>query len=335
MPAGNCSNITEYDLKIVGITIAVAYSISILSSLFVLMVMVIYKKYVITTQRLILYLTITIMLDAIANGLMGANYNLIYKNKAFCVTLAFLTQYFALSILLSVACAIVELALRMICRRESGPIEWVYIPVIFLLPATISWIPFIHDGFGLVDGFCDILTVNTVDCTRDTYGLVLKITIWWVPLYLTVIGGTIAYVTSLCILHRSKKKYTPMIESNRDIIHQRTMDDVSYFKWYPLLIIVINLIPIINTTVNFVRPQQPIISLWVITVIIKGLQGGFLAIAFTLDPKTRKRLRWRYFRAACLENVACREVSEEYPFVSGLTDSLTSKASTSSTPSAI
>ena len=297
--------------------------------------MVIYKKYVFTTQRLIMYLTISVLLDAIANGLMGANYNLIYKNKAFCVTLAFLTQYFALCILLSVACAIAELALRMICRRESGPIEWVYVPVIFLLPATISWIPFIHEAYGLVDGYCDILTVNTEDCTRDNYGLVLKATIWWAPLYLTVIGGTIGYITSLCILHRSRKKYMPLIESNRDIIYQRIMEEVSYFKWYPLLIIVVNLIPIVNTTINFVEPQQPIISLWVITVIIKGLQGGFLAIAFALDPKTRKRLKWKYFQAACLENVACREASEEYPFVSGLTDSLTSKGTMSSTPSAI
>ena len=315
---------SEEHLEVIGIIEAVSSFISILSCLLVIVIIVAYKKYLFTMQRLLLYITISVLLDAISNCIMGGSYSIIYSSsKYYCIMLGFLVQYFASCILFSVVCMIIELLLRTVCQRESGRIEWIYIPVIFLLPATTSWIPFIHEAYGPVRGFCTIQTVNPEDCSSNKYGLILMSVLWWLPLYLTVFFGSIAYVVILYKLHKAKKQYTPLIEVNRKVIYKEIIQDVSYYKWYPILFAFINLIPIVNEIVDFLKPNSHILGLWIIATLVKGLQGGFIAIAIALDPKTRKRLRLKHLRAACLQNVFCQEVSEEYPVLSEVTDSLT------------
>ena len=178
MDDSNCSSWSKDNTIVIGITEAVTAFVSILGCLLVIAIMVIYKKYLFTMQRLVLYLTISVLLDAITNCIMGGSYSIIHSSKYYCMLLGFLVQYFSWCILLSVVCVIIELALRMICQRESGRIEWTYIPVIFLLPATTSWIPFIHEAYGPVRGTCTIQTVKPNNCSRDAYGLALMAVLW-------------------------------------------------------------------------------------------------------------------------------------------------------------
>ena len=277
--------------------------------------MVTYKKYVFTTQRLILYLTISVLLNVTMNAIDGGGYHFFSKHKISCEVIGFLKVYFAWSILLSLLCIIIELALNSICQKTSGLIERVYVPVIFLLPATTTWIPLIHGAYRRVNGVCDIQTINPANCTRSTYGLVLDVFLWWIPVYLVIFIGTIIYITVLCQLRHNRHKYTPLVELDREIVYQREVQHVSHLKWYPLLYFAINLIPIVNSSLEYWKPNKTNLTLLIISTIIKGLQGSFIAIVFALDSKTRKRLKWKYFRAAFLQNVLCRENIEEYPIL--------------------
>lgn len=277
--------------------------------------MVIYKKYVFTTQRLILYLTISVLLDTTAQIIDGGGYLFFSKNKTSCEVIGFIRLYFAWCILLSFLCIIIELALRSICQRESGPMEWIYIPIIFLLPATTTWIPLIHGSYYRVNGDCLIHIINPENCTKSTYGLFLIVFLWWIPLYFTICIGAIVYITVLCQLRHNRYKYTPLLELDREVVYQRGLQGVSHLKWYPLLYFGINLIPIVTSSLEYWRPNKTILTLLIISKIIKGLQGSFIAIVFTLDSKTRKRLKWKHFRAACLQNILCRENIEEYPIL--------------------
>ena len=315
MTLSNCSSFTERDLKIIEITGAISSFISILGCLFVIVIMVTYKKYVFSTQRFILYLTISVLLDAMVNVIDGGGYHFLSKHKISCEVIGFIKVYLIWSILLSLLCILIELVLHTICQRASGPIEWVYIPVIFLLPATTTWIPFIHGAYRRVNGECDIQTINPENCTKSTYGLVLKAFLWWIPLYLTISIGGIIYITVLCRLRHNRHKYTPLVELDREIVYQRGVQGVSHLKWYPLLYFAINLIPIVTSSLEYWKPNKTNLTLLVISTIIKGLQGSFIAIVFALDSKTRKRLKWKYFRAAFLQNVLCRENIEEYPIL--------------------
>ena len=122
-----------------------------------------------------------------------------------------------------------------------------------------------------------------------------KAVLWWIPLYLTSFFGGLAYIIILYRMHRAKNQYTPIIEVNRVAIDQQTMKDVSYYKRYPLLYIIVNVIPILSDTIDYWNPNDHILALSVIATIIKDLQGVFIAIAITLDPRTRKRLNWKHF----------------------------------------
>uniref|UniRef100_A0A1X7UPV4 G-protein coupled receptors family 2 profile 2 domain-containing protein n=1 Tax=Amphimedon queenslandica TaxID=400682 RepID=A0A1X7UPV4_AMPQE len=320
---GNCSNLTPEDQQVIGLTGAITSSISLISCLLVILMMIVYKKYTFTTQRLILYLTISVMFDSIAHILQGGSFGIISNHSKYCMAIAFLRQYFAWSIILSIDCILMEMALRIICRRESGKGEWLYIPFIFVFPLFFAWIPLLKHDYGDIQGTCNFLTINPGTCTRNRTGLILDVVLWWVPLYLTFFVGAIVYLIIICQLNISKRRYTAMLELDKEVIYKRTMNDIGYFKWYPLLYFIINLIPIAAATTSYIRPNDDLLALNIPSTIIVGLQGGFIALAAALDPSTRKRLGWRSFCSAFKENVLCRDTAEEYPILEGnFTDSL-------------
>ena len=318
----NCTTkLKRDDWKLIGISGAVSSCLSILGCIFIIAIMIIYKKYVFATQRLIIYLTISILLNTIGQLLQRISYDKIYEQHTYCSVLGFLSQYFSTCILLSITCILIEMLMRVVFLREGGRLEWLYISAIFLLPATISWIPFINDAFGAVHCFCSIKTIK--HCEKYTHGIVLQALLWWVPLYSTIMFGIVSYLLILCQLSRQRKKYTAMIDVDRDIIYHRTLEDVGYFRWYPILYVIVDLIPIASSIHDFFVPNNPIVSLWIATSIIKGLQGGLFAIAVALDPNTRKRLTCKSLRSAFIHNILMKESTEEYPITSGdLSDSL-------------
>lgn len=319
----NCSNLSSVDLKVIGITGAITSSISLIGCMLVILIMIVYKKYVFTTQRLILYLTLSVSLDSILHIIQGWSYHILPTSTDYCMAIGFLKQYLAWCIILSIISILIELSLRVVCKRGSGTVECLYVPFIYLVPLVISWIPFIKHSYGDNDGSCSILIIIPGSCKRDQLAFILDITLWWVPLYITFLLVVIVYLAILCHLNVSKKQYTPLVELDREAIYQRTMNDIGYLKWYPLLYMFINIIPIITATISYARPYEDEFALNILSTIIAGLQGGFIALAVTLDPSTRKRLGCKSFCAAVKENVLCRDTAEEYPILEGsFTDSL-------------
>ena len=284
--------------------------------------MIIYKKYVFTIQRLILYLTVIILLDNIAHILdIGNSY---VQSDSYCMVIASLTKYLAWCMLLSVDCFLIEMIYRIKYFRETGAIEWLYIPAIFLTPLLVAWIPFLTGSYGKEDNVCTIVVFNTTTCQQENVGLALQLVLWWIPLYVTIIMAGFGYVYILWKLWKSKKRYTAVIELDRELMYQKTVDDVNYMKWYPLIYVLINIVPTISTIVYYSQPGNThLFPLHLISTAIERLQGGFIAIVATLDPKTRKRMKWRHIKAAFIENVLCRDNIEEYPIMpSSYTDSL-------------
>ena len=238
MESNNCSKFSaelSHTLAL-RITNGTASSISLLCCIFVIALMIIYKKYAFTIQRLILYLTVSILLYSITHIFESASYTLAQADS-YCMALGFLEHYCGYCMLLFVPCFLLEIGVRMICLRETGAIEWLYIPAIFVTPLLVTWIPFLTGNYGRMGLSCEIVTINSTTCEQDIKGLALII----------------------------------------------------------------------------------------IAMIIRRMQGAFILIAVTMDPKTRKRLKWRHIKAAFIENVLCKYSNiEEYPIISApnYTDSL-------------
>ena len=325
-------SLSREQYRIIGISGAVASSVSILACITVIIIMIVFKKYMFAIQRLIIYITISVLLNCINQLMQRAAFETIATETLYCSILGFFSQYSSWCILVSINCALIELIMRIVFRREGGRFEILYVMAIFVLPAAINWAPFLFNGYGEAYKYCSIPL--TRHCKKDMKNLIVLIVLWWVPLYGTIIFGGLSYVLMFCSIKREKKAYTAMIEVNRKTISERTLEEVGFYKWLPLLYVIIDIVPFATNIYDFVYPRHIIVELWVASAIIRGLQGGLISLVITLDSKTRKRLTWKHMCSAFISNILMKEDIEEYPILQdGVSDSLmiSSKSSLNTT----
>ena len=113
-------------LQILGITQAVASLLSICSCAFILFIMLIFKKYLYRTQRLLIYLTVSVMLVCTSFVIRGFGYSLI-NNTVFCAAVAFAGQYSGGCILGSVTCIIINIFVLAVLKKENWNLEPLYV----------------------------------------------------------------------------------------------------------------------------------------------------------------------------------------------------------------
>ena len=318
-------NLTDKVRLQIGIAGLVSCCLSLLSCLFAIAVIVIYKKYVFSTQRLMLYLGISVMANVTGQMIQAILIITNRTNGIACEVAAFMCQSAAWSILISVTCISFELLIGIVFYKESGRrLNQFYFFAVFILPVLTNWIPLVFKAYGHAGYSCWILTSKN-NCGNDKYipGVVLAILLWWTPLYFTILSSACIYTMILCKLSFDKKKYTAMLELNRNEVYKKTLDDVMYLRYYPIIYLTINLIPFASDIYDIIEPLKPVHWLWIAKTVIRGLQGGFLTLVVTLDPKTRKRLTPKQLRTAFVYNVLMREVVEDYPIITGnISDSL-------------
>ena len=306
-----CNSLSADDLRILGITGTVATSISIPVVSVVILLMIIFKKYIFAIQRLIMYLNISILFNTINQLLQRASYTIIHTHDTYCIGLGIFSQYSSYCILLSIWCALFELTLRIMFKKEGGYVEIIYILIIFVFPIGIIWIPYYFDVYGNINGYCAIVTSK--NCSPDQTGFILEAVTWWIPLYATIILSLLVYPIFYCELKRDRSRYSGIVEVDRNIVSEKTLKDVGYFKWLPLLYLILDIIPIATSIHDFIEPDRPIAVLWILTGFVKGLQGGTIAVVISLDPKTLKRLTPRQIQSAFKNNILGQENIQEYP----------------------
>ena len=303
---------------ILGITQAVVGFISIIGCSFIFCIMLIFKKYVFQSQRLILYLTVAIFLSSISYVVRGMGYRHIH-NKAFCSGNAFFSQYTAACILTSVACLVIELLIRSFILKTDKwrNLEKFYVPVIFVLPAVFDWIPFINDAYGPTKSGCWIRSEDPQTCDTFLFGIVLQYILWYVPLYSTLVIGCVLYVMVIVTISKRNNSYTALIEPQRQAEYEQALKEIKQFRWYPVILVLINIIPLTTRVITDINPDWNLylFPLWVISIVIQALQGGFIALIFALDPDTRKRLTFSQIKAAFIYNVMNFEDTVEYPII--------------------
>ena len=154
----------------------------------------------------------------------------------------------------------------------------------------------------------------TQNCEQDHIGFVLLILLEWLPIgAIFIVVGPI-YLFLLCCLWQQGKQYTPLVEVTRKTIYQQMLADVNYIKWFPLPLFIMNLLLIIaRLIIGYLRHSD--VTLWSLTFIVYGLQGGIITLVITLDPNTRKKLNWNSFKAAWYQNILRRSATEIYPII--------------------
>ena len=311
---GSCTPFAQHRYAIVaGLSTASAF-VSLLASCFVIFLIVLFKKWRFFAQRLVLYLAIAVVFHSIATIFIRVDYN----NETsefyvrFCQFSAFVLQNSSWMGFISVISITLYIFVCAVFRKRTDRLESVYLFFTFAFPLLFNWIPFIKAAYGRSGAWCWIRSQELATCERFVFGQVLQFVLWYVPFYVILIILICLYVTILVKTHQ--QKWTGSYKSEDEYLQMRMNKEIRSLLWYPLIYFVINLFPLFNRIHGLAHPNDPNIVLWILAALFFPLQGGFMALAFTLDSGTRKRLKWVNIKAAAKQ--LCRKGGKdvsEYP----------------------
>ncbi len=309
-----CTYYQSYDYTIVAAFSSSGGVVSFLACFFVIGIIILYKKYLFFTQRLILYLAIATLIGSLAQMLHIVER---FAPNGFCIFGAFIYQLGAWSELLAITCIMVNVLLIVVFRWETEKLEIVYILLIFVFPLTFNWIPFIEDAYGVAGAWCWIRSHND-DCSKFEYGAVLQAILWYTPLYVVLITLTVIYVIILVKLRRDSHRWVGQYDPVDHKQKKQMWKTVRPLLWFPIIYLVSSILPLANR-IQGSTSSAPVLALWILTVIALTSQGGFMALAFTLDPETFKRLKWPEFKAT-VKQMWSKDV-KEYQFAEAISES--------------
>ena len=300
--ATNCT--TPFDDHLYAIVAAVAATagfISFLASCFVIFIITIFKKWRFPTQRLILYLAITAALLSLVFVLQRIDYEnqteVSYSN--FCIFSGFLSQLIGWMVLNAVICITTSLLVTAFSnKRLTTRLEITFVFVIFVLPFLFNWIPFIESAYGKAGPWCWIRSLDRDTCSEYTFGTAMELVLWYVPLYVIMFVLIVLYVIVLVKVYRTKQAWTGKFDPQAKDAQEQIRRELVPLIAYPLIFFVLNIAPFINRIDGLIDPENPKAVLWFLSAATFPLQGGAIAIAFSLDPETRKRLTLANFSAA-------------------------------------
>ena len=316
----NCSELPELVQVIVGGLNAASGIVSLLASCLVVALVVLFKKWQFFTQRLVLYLAISVAFQSITAMIMKIDYN----NETsefyirFCRFSGFVSQNATWMVLNAVASITVYIFVCAVFSKQTDRFEVLYLFLIFVFPLLLNWIPFIDSAYGKAGVWCWIRSTEDDSCTKFVFGRILEFVLWYVPLYLILTVLLFLYVIILVKIHCFDRGRWTGNYKHTDDQHQIKMmsREIRSLLRYPLIYFLISLFPLsLRICKLFDVDTMKLIPLWILTAIFFPIQGGFIALAFTLDPDTRKRLRWVQIKAAAKE--LCqrdgKNVISEYP----------------------
>ncbi len=306
---------------VVAAAAAVSGLISLLASTFIICIIILFRKYQFFGQRLILYLAISTVVKSLTTILQRVD----YTNKkttpynTFCILSGFLNQVSAWMVLNSVVCITLSLLTTAFFDKQRERLEPYFLFFIFVFPFTINWIPFVKLAYGNSGVWCWIRSTDEDTCQGFTFGQAMQLTLWYIPLFVIMVILIILYVVILIKVFVIRQKWTgridPQAENNRRKMQQKIFQLLSY----PLIFFLLNIPLFINRMQILVAPDKPEIVLWFLAAAAFPLEGGIIAIAFSLDPSTRRRLTPTHLRAAISEFGRKKRI-DEYPMENKMED---------------
>lgn len=293
----NCPDVDSHYVDITT-TVGVATAcLSFFACVVVIILMLLLKKYHFRPQRLILYLTISVMINCLSITthkiyyIMVHRYNIANETTSrFCIFAGYFSLTSGWFELMAVTALTINMFLTVVVKKSADWLEGAYFLLVFFLPFTFTWIPFIHRAYGPTGPWCWI-RLNDDECHSFIYGICFRFILWYVPLNAILVVLVVLYGIVIC--HVSKQKnswdgnFNPMLRRMK----LKMQKEVRPLIWYPLIYFLLHLIPLAHhLALEF--SSKPQYVLWFLTAITLPLQGGFIALAFTFDAKTLRRLRW-------------------------------------------
>ena len=121
-----------------------------------------------------------------------------------------------------------------------------------------------------------------------------------------------------------RQKWTGRFDPQAEKARQKTRQQIIPLISYPLIFFLFNIPIFINRIQGLADPDNPEPALWLVSAATFPLEGAIIAMAFSLDPSTRRRMTLANFRAAIRE-FGKRKTVSEYPMEVTLEEDLIKK----------
>lgn len=315
IPENSTTTDCPFDARVyalVAAAAAVSGFVSLLASLWVIFIIILFKKWKFFTQRLVLYLALAAALKSSATILQRVD----YKDQTstfytgFCVFGGFYSQVTSWMIVNAAVTITISLLVTSFSSKPPEKYESSFLVLIFLTPLTFSWIPFIKSAYGRAGPWCWIRSRDS-SCENFRFGQALQFSLFYVPVYAVLVVLMVLYGILLVKLQRNKKRWTGNFDPDGERLRKVTAQQIRPLIFFPMVYFLLYLPLLINRIYAFVNPDNPQPILWFIAAILFPMEGGCVAIVFTLDPKTRRRLRVASIKAAL--NEFKKNKIQEYP----------------------
>ena len=276
--------------------------ISALCSVIVLVILIGLQKHYFHTQRLIMYLHISVVIRGIIS-LIDFNAFLSTNDSPYCTFCGFMQSYVIFVQLIAILWIVLDLFLMSIYHfYAQWKFEVIQVLSTFFVPLLFVWIPIIPklNLYGYNGAFCGIRNINYETCTVNNAGYLGYLLMRLLPLTVSLIAIIILYVVVLIKLKHESRQYQGIFDPNHRIETEQFIK-ASILQIYPLIYFFFNIFPVIYASVMFFKPGNAHPYFGVLAILGWNLQGVAIAMAYALDKKTLSRVKMSCMKL-CLSN---------------------------------
>ena len=275
-------------------------AISALSSIFILLLIFLFRRYEFTSQRLILYLVTATLFDALSYTFGGFA---IYESPL-CTIDGLYLHLVDWGVVVWVCNITVNLFWNVVVLRATNRyFEIFYILVGIGVPLFFGVFPFIGNSYGPAGIWCWIVD--------DSTGQVLRFLTWYVPVWIIIPGLFVAFLVIITKLSWELRKwdpYNPSADRYRELIRR----EIKPLILYPFVFLLLNVFPSINRIQNAVAKDSPVFALYVLHSISSSLLGAGCTLIFVVNRDTLRELKWSNFKQTLLTRFKSRGKVEEF-----------------------
>ena len=299
----NCSGFTGNQILLLSTITSSVAAMSFVCCVCAIFVIILFKKYLFFTQRMILYLNIAALLSALARIINNIEISTSTPiQKEYCIATGFLDQYSSSCFLTAITSFTIDIFLQAIFSLNTQRAEVIYLLLIFFSPSLYCWIPLIRKAYGPAGPWCWIKGTNDDNCDRFTEGTILRFSLFYIPYFILLPFLLVLILMMLYTLYLRRHNYGAT--SDALVARRRTAlrSEIKILLLYPTIVIIMNIIPLISRICNAAEvPDNKLFILWFMNAIAVPLEVAVVPIVFTLDPQTRRRLTFTGIRAAMNE----------------------------------
>ena len=276
--------------------------VSVIFTLGILTIIVLFKKYKFFTQRLIIYLAISTLSYQIVSAADVTSIRA-YSDKTamnYCIFIGFMSQVVGWWPVLATTVIALDIFIRIVLKKSTERLEILYVLLIFVSPLITGWIPFIDSSFGPSQYFCWIRSEDE-DCFEPyTVGTIYRTVLFVAPYYFVVMLMVILLLITAVFLWQFKRQFSGKFDPTAVVLRNKMQQEIRPILYYPIIFITTAVISLPTVLTGSAAAKDPIVYtvFAVLLSIVYRLDGVFITVVFALDPETRKKLNVKDITAA-------------------------------------